>query len=250
MPKGYWIPHIDVSDPEGYKAYMAATPAAHEKYGGRALVRGGTQEVVEGKGRSRNVLREFPDYATALGCYRSAEYQRAKPLRLAHSTCDFVIVEGYDGVQPHPAKAPPPAAMRKGYWIVHADVSDPEGYKAYMAADMVPLGNLARTSSCAAAPMKWSKAKFARARSGSNFRATAQRSNAMGPPTIKPQPRCAKAKPNLISSSLKDVRPRHSALPAPGGAGAGALLSFAFVARYTGGNSCPEISSCRTCGWS
>ena len=53
MPKGYWIPHIDVSDPEGYKAYMAATPAAHEKYGGRALVRGGTQEVVEGKGRSR-----------------------------------------------------------------------------------------------------------------------------------------------------------------------------------------------------
>ena len=43
MPKGYWIPHIDVSDPEGYKAYVAATPAAHEKYGGRALVRGGTQ---------------------------------------------------------------------------------------------------------------------------------------------------------------------------------------------------------------
>jgi uncharacterized protein (DUF1330 family) len=141
MPKGYWIPHIDVSDPEGYKAYMAATPPAHEKYGGCALVRGGTQEVVEGKGRSRNVLREFPDYATALACYRSAEYQRAKPLRLAHSTCDFVIVEGYDGVQPHPPKTPSPAAMRKGYWIVHADVSDPEGYKAYMAADMVPFGN-------------------------------------------------------------------------------------------------------------
>jgi uncharacterized protein (DUF1330 family) len=127
MPKGYWIPHIDVSNPEGYKAYMAATPAAHEKYGGRALVRGGTQEVVEGKGRSRNVLREFPDYATALACYRSAEYQRAKPLRLAHSTCDFVIVEGYDGVQPHPPKTPPPAAMRKGYWVVHADVSGPRG---------------------------------------------------------------------------------------------------------------------------
>ena len=48
MPKGYWIPHIDVIDPEGYKAYMDATPAAHDKYGGRALVRGGTQQVVEG----------------------------------------------------------------------------------------------------------------------------------------------------------------------------------------------------------
>jgi uncharacterized protein (DUF1330 family) len=139
MPKGYWIPHIDVSDPQGYKAYMAATPAAHEKYGGRALVRGGTQEVVEGKGRSRNVLREFPDYATALACYRSAEYQRAKPLRLPHSVCDFVVVEGYDGVQPQPS-ANPPAAARKGYWIGHVDVTDPEGYKAYMTADMVPFG--------------------------------------------------------------------------------------------------------------
>ena len=82
MAKGYWIPHIDVSDPEGYKAYMAATPEAHRKYDGHVLVRGGTCEVVEGKGRARNVLREFPDYATALACYRSPEYQRAKPLPL------------------------------------------------------------------------------------------------------------------------------------------------------------------------
>ena len=48
MAKGYWIPHIDVSDPEGYKAYMAATPPAHQKYSGVALVRGGRMEVVEG----------------------------------------------------------------------------------------------------------------------------------------------------------------------------------------------------------
>jgi len=115
MAKGYWIPHIDVNDPEGYKAYMAATPAAHEKYGGCALVRAGAQEIVEGMGRSRNVLREFPDYATALARYRSSEYQRARPLRLAHSVCDFVIVEGYDGVQPHPPAMPPAAAARKGY---------------------------------------------------------------------------------------------------------------------------------------
>ena len=139
MAKGYWIPHIDVSDPEGYKAYMAATPEAHRKYDGHVLVRGGACEVVEGKGRARNVLREFPDYATALACYRSPEYQRAKPLRLSHSTCDFVIVEGYDGEQPQ-SSAPPPAAARKGYWIAHVDVSDPEGYKAYMTADMVPFG--------------------------------------------------------------------------------------------------------------
>ena len=140
MAKGYWIPHIDVTDPEGYKAYMAATPEAHRKYAGRALVRGGTQEVVEGRGRARNVLREFPDYATALACYRSQEYQRAKPLRLPHSVADFVIVEGYDGAQPQQPVTPPAAAARKGYWIAHGDVTDPEGYKAYVAANSAPIG--------------------------------------------------------------------------------------------------------------
>ncbi len=139
MPKGYWIPHIDVSDLEGYKAYMAATPPAHEKYAGTALIRGGKCEVVEGRQRSRNVLREFPDYAAALTCYRSPEYQAARLLRLPHSQCDFVIAEGYEGPQPQPGTTPP-AAARKGYWIGHSDVTDPEPYKRYMAADQPVLG--------------------------------------------------------------------------------------------------------------
>ena len=140
MPKGYWIPHIDVRDPEGYKRYMAATPPAHEKYRGVALVRGGRMEVVEGNARARVVLREFPDYAAALACYRSPEYQGARPLRLAHSAGDFVIVEGYDGAQPPAPAAPPAAAARKGYWIAHVDVADPEGYKAYAVANAEPFG--------------------------------------------------------------------------------------------------------------
>jgi len=139
MPKGYWIPQIDVSDAEGYKQYTAATPPAHRKYNGVALVRGGKLEVLEGRMRARCVLREFPDYAAALGCYRSPEYQGAKPLRLAHATADFIIAEGYDGAQP-PTSSAPPAAARKGYWIGHVDVTEPEGYKAYMAADMAPFG--------------------------------------------------------------------------------------------------------------
>jgi uncharacterized protein (DUF1330 family) len=140
MPKGYWIPQIDVRDADGYKAYMAATPPAHQKFRGTALLRGGRMEVVEGEVRSRCVLREFPDYATALACYRSDEYQAARPLRLPHSACDFLIVEGYDGVQPPRSAAPPAAAARKGYWIANVDVTDPEGYQAYMAADMAAFG--------------------------------------------------------------------------------------------------------------
>jgi len=139
MPKGYWIPQIDISNPEGYKVYMAATPLAHEKYHGVALVRGGKMEIVEGRGRGRYVLREFPDFATALACYRSDEYRRAKPLRLSHSLCDFVIVEGYDGPQP-PAPSPPPPASKKGYWIVQVDVPDADAYKPYLVANQAPFG--------------------------------------------------------------------------------------------------------------
>jgi uncharacterized protein (DUF1330 family) len=140
MPKGYWLPQIDVSNMEGYKAYMAATPPAHEKYRGVALVRGGKLEIVEGRGRSRAVIREFPDYAAALACYRSEQYQRARLLRLPHSQCDFVIAEGYDGVQPPPPGVPPAAAAAKGYWIGHVDVADPEAYKGYMTADVAAFG--------------------------------------------------------------------------------------------------------------
>jgi len=140
VAKGYWIPHLDVSNPNGFQAYRDTADAAHKRFGSRLLARGGRREVVEGKGRARNVLREFPDYATALACYRSPEYQRAKPLRLSHSTCDFVIVEGYDGEQPQSSTPPPAAAARKGYWIAHVDVADPEGYKAYVAANKLPFG--------------------------------------------------------------------------------------------------------------
>ena len=139
MSKGYWIPQIDISNPEGYKAYMAATRPAHEKYHGVALVRGGKMEVVEGRGRRRCVLREFTDFPIALACYRSKEYQRAKPLRLEHSTCDFVIVEGYDGPQPA-SPSPPPPASKKGYWIVQVDVPDADAYKPYLVANQAPFG--------------------------------------------------------------------------------------------------------------
>lgn len=101
MPKkGYWIVRVDITDPEAYKAYVAANAEAFAKYGARFLVRGGTAEVVEGEGRARNVVIEFADYATALACYRSPEYAEAMTLRRNASQADLLVVEGYDGPQP------------------------------------------------------------------------------------------------------------------------------------------------------
>src|SRR5215204_6236356 len=62
MPKGYWIAHVDVQDPDTYKNYVSANGVAFAKFGGRFLVRGGQHETVEGKTRSRNVVIEFPSY--------------------------------------------------------------------------------------------------------------------------------------------------------------------------------------------
>jgi uncharacterized protein (DUF1330 family) len=63
-------------------------------------VRGGKFDGVEGECRSRNVVIEFPDYVTALACYRSPEYQANIKLRQPHSIAELIVVEGYDGAQP------------------------------------------------------------------------------------------------------------------------------------------------------
>lgn len=100
MPKGYWIARVDVRDEEGYKPYAAANPPIFKKYGARFVVRAGKYECLEGSSRSRNIVIEFPDYATALACYRSPEYQENIKRRLPYATADIIIIEGYDGPQP------------------------------------------------------------------------------------------------------------------------------------------------------
>jgi uncharacterized protein (DUF1330 family) len=66
MAKGYWIVRVDVKNVESMK----------------------------------RVVIEFPDYASALACYRAPEYQENIKVRRPHSDTDFIIVEGYDGPQP------------------------------------------------------------------------------------------------------------------------------------------------------
>lgn len=97
MAKGYWVVQVTVEDAETYQRYREAVGAALEAFGGRFLVRAGTQEVAEGAARPRTVVIEFPSHAAALDCYRSAAYQEAKAIRLAAAQADFTIVEGLDG---------------------------------------------------------------------------------------------------------------------------------------------------------
>ncbi|ADE84909.1 DUF1330 domain-containing protein [Rhodobacter capsulatus] len=96
-PKGYWVGHVTVEDPQAYQAYRAANAAAFAKYGARFLVRGGAMEVVEGDLRPRTIVIEFPSLAAARACYLSPEYQHALGLRTPVSEADICIVEGWIG---------------------------------------------------------------------------------------------------------------------------------------------------------
>ncbi|KGJ16224.1 DUF1330 domain-containing protein [Paracoccus sanguinis] len=96
MPRAYWVAHVTVDDPQGYEAYRAANGAAFARFGGRFLVRGGPQSVVEGTARPRTVVIEFASRADAEACYASAEYQAALALRRPCSQADVVIVDGWD----------------------------------------------------------------------------------------------------------------------------------------------------------
>jgi uncharacterized protein (DUF1330 family) len=100
MAKGYWIANVDVRNADGYKNYVAMLPDIFRKFNGRYVTRGGKNEIVEGKARSRIVVIEFPSYDAAITCYRSPDYAKAIAIRQANADADLVVIEGFDGPQP------------------------------------------------------------------------------------------------------------------------------------------------------
>ena len=96
MPVAYVIVDMKVSDPEQYKQYMAAAPAAVAAAGGEYLVRGGKFEVLEGHWQpSRVAMLRFPSYEKAKAFYDDELYRAARDKRAG--TTEFfnmVLVEG------------------------------------------------------------------------------------------------------------------------------------------------------------
>jgi uncharacterized protein (DUF1330 family) len=90
---GYIIARIDVTNPEGMKAYQEAVPAAIEAAGGKYLVRGGEVYGPDPDGR-RLVVLEFPSKDAAKAFWNSDTYQDIAKLRKGHATLDAFVVEG------------------------------------------------------------------------------------------------------------------------------------------------------------
>lgn len=94
MSKAYWVGRVTIREPDRYPEYVETARPAFERFGAKFLVRGGAFDALEGQARERNVVIEFPDRATALACYNSAEYQAAKRIRQQIADGDIVIVDG------------------------------------------------------------------------------------------------------------------------------------------------------------
>jgi uncharacterized protein (DUF1330 family) len=96
MP-AYVIVETDITDPEQYEQYKAASPGAVAAGGGRFLVRGGELVVLEGDwSPSRLVVLEFESLDAAKRWYESEVYQDAKKLREGAARLNMVAVAGTD----------------------------------------------------------------------------------------------------------------------------------------------------------
>jgi uncharacterized protein (DUF1330 family) len=93
----YVIVETDITDPQQYEKYKAASPGAIAAGGGRFLVRGGELAIFEGDWQpARLVMLEFKDLAAAKRWYQSEVYQDAKMLREGAAQLRMVAVQGLD----------------------------------------------------------------------------------------------------------------------------------------------------------
>ncbi|MFS8036024.1 DUF1330 domain-containing protein [Xanthobacter sp. AM11] len=140
MAKGYWFLNLDVVNPVDYITYRNANQRYVDDHHLRFVVRGGDFEQLEGIKRHRNVLVEMDSFDAAVATYDAPDYQAVRALRRSTAVADLAVVEGHAGPQPVPA--PPPEGTPehpRGYWMARVDVTDPERYKDYEAAEAEPF---------------------------------------------------------------------------------------------------------------
>ena len=94
MP-GFVIFNIEIKKPEEYKEYVEKVTSIAKKFGGEYLVRAGEYKVIDGEWKyPRTVVIKFPTYEKALEWYDSEEYKPVKPIRLANSVANGIIIKG------------------------------------------------------------------------------------------------------------------------------------------------------------
>ena len=90
MPKAYIVASINVTDPDGYEAYVNVAVKVTKQVGGKLLVGGGRTEAIEGTFHNRIVVIEFESIEAAAAGYTALRHTRGT----SAPDYDSVIVEG------------------------------------------------------------------------------------------------------------------------------------------------------------
>lgn len=94
-PRAYVIAEIQVTDPVGYKAYLAAISRIVEEFGGTYLARAGQTRSIEGpQPTGRVVIIELPSFAAAQSFEDAPESVAAGEIRHRAATSRIFVVEG------------------------------------------------------------------------------------------------------------------------------------------------------------
>ena len=95
MLKGYWLAtYKKIGDLEKLKKYAETVTPIIKSFGGQALVRGGTYQVLEGESFIRTVIWTFPSYQKAIECHESQKYQEGWSLAKETTERNLQIIEG------------------------------------------------------------------------------------------------------------------------------------------------------------
>lgn len=93
----YWVNTVmEMRDPEKVAAYAALATPAIAAAGGRFLARGVPARAYEAGLLERQVVIVFPSVEAAVGCYESAEYQKAMEALGDGAVRDLRITEGVE----------------------------------------------------------------------------------------------------------------------------------------------------------
>lgn len=91
----YLIVDLDIKDANGFEAYRREVGPTIAKHGGKAVVRNGAFEVLEGNWTPKSVvILEFPSMEALKGWYKSPEYKPLIAMRKAAAATNLVAVEG------------------------------------------------------------------------------------------------------------------------------------------------------------
>ncbi len=84
----YIVATVQITDPEKFAAYAKGIAGLSEKFGGKRVVAGPVQEVLEGAGviGERVVVSQFPDAEAARSYIASPEYKAASVHRQGAAT--------------------------------------------------------------------------------------------------------------------------------------------------------------------